>query len=56
MQRGLVKGGALTSTKGDYPPEGKDTAMNYSTYLALILATTGHRKPEDVGSCQGEKF
>src|SRR5262249_34116003 len=28
--------------------EGKDTAMNYSIYLALIMATAGRHAPEDV--------
>src|SRR5262249_5662425 len=27
-------------------PEGKETAMSYSTYLALVLATAGHHTPE----------
>jgi hypothetical protein len=28
-------------------PEGKDTAVNYSMYLALVMATVGHPTPED---------
>jgi hypothetical protein len=31
-------------------PEGKDTAVNYSIYLALALATAGHRTPEDAAA------
>jgi hypothetical protein len=32
---------------GDYTREGKDTAMNYSIYLALALATAGYHTTED---------
>jgi len=43
----LAKGSAYPATKVNTILEGKDTAMNYSIYLALVGAPGGHQTTED---------